>query len=154
MAGLYGFIKRLPSNISSKETSGERVTSTVSINDICIAQGVHSVGPGAVRLGGGDQDSLLWSLCEDDNTGTGRVGLGEDRNRLCDGSEVFGVREPIGACPCLSLSLISDDDIGEGNYLLQLGTEELGDEGCREVEYKGLESKELSIGVIAVDGQY
>jgi hypothetical protein len=77
-------------------------------------------------------------VSDDDETGSRWVRLRQGGDRFSDASEVLRVGLAGGGGPRLSLGLVTDEDVDVGKDLLNLGLEELRDEGCGEVEGEGL----------------
>jgi hypothetical protein len=139
VAGLNGLIDCLARNEGTDETTGECIASTVGINDLVVGEGSDGV-PLRLFLVRRNDNGGLGTLGEDNNTRAGRVGLGESSDVLRDTREVLRVRKAVRSSPRLSLRLVSDEEIGVRDDLLELGTEELSDERRGEVEDEGLAS--------------
>ena len=83
---------------------------------------------------------------EYDNAIAGGVGFWFFSESLGDGGDVLGVRKTVRARPSLGFRLVADDIINIREDFLELSTEELGDEGSREVKDEDLrKSSTLSI---------
>lgn len=141
MSGLNGLLDGLPSNERSEESTRERVTRAVGVDDLLVRQLRYLEHLGGVRFSRGDDDGGVGALGEDDDTGAGGVGFGEDGDRAGDGGDVFGVGEAVGGGVGLGFGLVTEDEVGEGDDALKLSLEELGDEGGREVEGEDLRVK-------------
>jgi hypothetical protein len=131
-------IQALTSDDSTKESTSKRITCAVGIHDLVIREHVDGEDPGLARLVGSDHHGVLRALSEHDDAGEGWVNLGEEGNGARDAGEIFRVSIAVRAGPCLGLGFVADDDVDVWQDLLQLGAEELGDEGCGEVEHEGL----------------
>lgn len=140
VSGLNGLLDGLPSNERSEESTRERVTRAVGVDDLLVRQLRYLEHLGGVRFSRGDDDGGVGALGEDDDTGAGGVGFGEDGDRAGDGGDVFGVGEAVGGGVGLGFGLVTEDEVGEGDDALKLSLEELGDEGGREVEGEDLAS--------------
>jgi len=75
---------------------------------------------------------------EYDDAIAGGVGLWLCSKSLGDGGDVLGIWKTVRARPSLGFCLVTDDIIDIRENLLELSTEELGDEGSREIEDEDL----------------
>ena len=123
---------------STKESTRKRITCAVGIHDLVIRKRVDGEDLGLVRFVGSDHHGVLGALGEHDDAAAGGVVLGEEGNGARDGGEVFGVGVAVRGGPCLGLGFVTDDDVNVWQDLVYLGAEELGHEGCGEVEHEGL----------------
>lgn len=139
MTGLNALVEAFARDERAQETTRERVTSTVGINNFRICQGVDGVNLGLVLLVRCDDNCALRAVRDDDRTRAGGVCLRLRRERLRNRRQVL-VRETRRGRPRLSFTLVADDDVAVRDDLLQLHAEELGNEGCRKVEREDLGS--------------
>ena len=75
---------------------------------------------------------------EHDNTIAGGVGFWLFGESLGDSGDILRVRMAARAGPSLGFGLVADEVVDVGEDLLELGTEELSDEGGRKVKDEDL----------------
>ena len=131
-------IQALTGDETTEESTSKRVPCAVGIHDLVIREHVDGEDLGLARLVGSDHDGVLRALGEHDGAAAGGVGLGEKGNGARDAGEIFGVGVAVCAGPCLGFGFVTDEDVDVWQDLLQLGAEELGDEGGGQVEHEGL----------------
>jgi hypothetical protein len=132
-----GLIQRLALNQASHEAAGEGVTSTVGVVDLLLADGVDGVllDLVAALLG---HNGRLGALGDDSDTRALAVGLGEVGQVLGNGRDVSLGGKTVGTGVCGGLSLVADDVVPVLGGLVQRVLEELGNEGCGQVNNEGL----------------
>lgn len=138
MACQNRLIQVLAGDDSTKESTSKRIARAVGIHDLVIREHVDGEDLGLLRLVGSDHHGVLCTLGEHNGAVAGGVALGEKGNGSRDAGEVFGVGVAVRAGPCFGFGFVADDDVDVWQDLLQLGVEELDDEGCGKVEHEGL----------------
>ena len=132
--GLDARIEALPSNVRTQEPTCERVPRPVRIHDQLVRDRRHPKHPGFARCLPIDDDSRLGALCDHHDARTRGVGFAVPRDALGDLGDIRRVGFEHGLGVFLSFRFVPDDDVCVGKDLLQLGSEEFGDERCGEVE--------------------
>lgn len=118
------------------KSAAEGITGAVAVDNILLLNGDDGVLlDGAVRL---DNNGVVNSLGEDDETLALGVDLGELGNVGGNGLDVLGVGQVVGSGVGLGLTLVTKDNIHVGQDIIQNLGEELGDEGSREVHGEDL----------------
>lgn len=130
-------IEVLPSNVRAQEPTRKGIPSPVRIHDQLAQDRRHPVlldRPSRPV----DENGRLRALGDHDHARAGGVRLAISRDLFRDVGNVGRVGFEDGFGVCLGFGFVPDDDVGVGEDLFQLGVEELEDEGCGEVEDKGL----------------
>lgn len=138
MSGQDGLFGGLAKDERTQESTGKGIPRTVGVNDLVIRKAVDIEGLGLFRLVADNEDGTVGSLCENDNAWSGSIGLGKESDGASDSCEVLDVGVTGRRGPCLSFRLVTDNNVGIRENLLELLGEELGDEGCGDVEDEGL----------------
>ena len=139
MARIDRLLETLTQDEAAQEATREGVASAVRVDDLGIGQRMYSEHLGVVRVVLGHDGRALRAVCDNNRPRACGVRLGLGREGLRDrGGVLAGKASCTG--PRLCLGLVADDDIAVRDDLLQLNTEELGNEGCREVEREDLGS--------------
>ena len=126
----------LPRNVRTQEPTRERVPCPVRIHDQLVRDRRHRIHF-SFRIRLVDEDRRFGALGNHHDART-LVGLGIRRDALGDLRDVGRVGFENGFGVLLGFGFVPDDDVGVGEDLLQLGSEELEDEGRGEVEGQGL----------------
>ena len=138
MTNVNSFIQRLSSRQCTEQSTRKGVSSTVRIGDLFVLESVNTVRLDVIKPAGADSDGWLSTMRNHHNTIPGGVGFWLFGESLGDGGEIFGVGKTVRAGPSLCFGLVTDKIINIGEDFLELGTEELRDEGSGEVEDKNL----------------
>lgn len=138
MPSLNSFVQRLARDERPEESSRKRVPSAVRVHDALARERLHGELLRAVRIISRNEDRGFRALGEDDHTRAGGIRLGRKGEGLGDGFEIGLVRQTDGTGPCLGFGFVADDDVAVRDDLLELCTEELGDEGRRDVKREDL----------------
>lgn len=139
MSSLDTLLERLARNIRTQEPSRESIASAIGIHDLVFLQGVDVEDLLMFRVCSRYYRGVLGTVGDDNNTGAGLVVLREGGNGLCDRYQVFRVGLTCSRCPSLGFSLVSNHNIGVGQDLLKLLSEELSNERRGKVQYEGLD---------------
>ena len=148
MARLDRVVQLAASDERAEEAARKRVTCAVRVDDLAVRERVDGEDLRDRRVVARHDRRALRAVGDDDGAGAGRVRLGLRRERLGDLAEVLLGRAGC-AGPRFGLGLVADDNIAVGDDLLQLDTEELGDEGRGEVE-----NEDLSLGRVSLARDY
>jgi hypothetical protein len=130
-----GRLERLALHDTGDEASGESVSSAVCVVDLVCADGVDLdlLHVNVAALLCADGNGGIDALCDDDCPCALGVLLGALGDALGDLLDILGVE-----AVCLGegggLSLVADQDVDVRQELIERVLEELGDEGCGEVE--------------------
>lgn len=130
LANSDSLVDALARNESAEDTTSKRVTRAVRVNNILHL--LHTVRLGLL-LPLGSHNGRLRPMRNNDGTLVARLVLGVG-NVLRNGREVRGVGELVCLCVGLGLGFVAEDEGGEGEDLVELGGEELGNEGGRDVD--------------------
>jgi len=144
MTNFNGFTQWLPSRQGTEESTCKGIPGTVRIDDLFVLKSIDGVPLGVVKAAGGDGNGFLSAMSEYDNTVACGVGFWLLGKNLGDGRDVLGVGKAVRASPSLSFSLVTDEIVDVGEDFLELSTEELSDEGSREIEDENLGKPPMS----------
>lgn len=139
MSDQHGIFGGLAEDECTQEATGKGVTRAVGVDDLVVRQTVNLEDLGLVRLVAEHEDGVVGTLGKDNNTRSGSISLRQESDGAGDSWQVFGIGVAGGQSPCLSFGLVTDDNIGIREDLLELVGEELGNEGRGKVEDEGLE---------------
>lgn len=131
-------VDALSSDEGTKESTRERVPSTVGVDDLVVRQGMHRVDLGDARA---HDNSAFGAMCDDHSALTGCVGFRKCGNGFRYCFEVLRVGESYCGGPSFGLGFITDNDVTVGEDLRQLLSEELGNEWSGEVDREDLGTK-------------
>lgn len=120
----------------SEETTGEGITSTVGVNNICGVDLPDRVGLDGV-LGTFCDNGGLGSLGDNDVTGPGGVDLGKIGKLLCNLGNICDA-PVVGLRVCESLGLVTDEVVKVWDNLIHGILEELAKERSGEIHGKDL----------------
>ena len=129
VTGLDTFFQGFPQDEAAQKTTCKGITRGIRVDDVFVLHRWNRDHPWAIGLVRVHQDRRLSTLRDDDDARARGVGFRESRDRLCDVGRLAVLRQPVGAGPRRGLALVSDEDVTVGEDLLQLHSEELGDEG-------------------------
>jgi len=138
VTNLDSFVQRLSSRQRTEQSTRKGISGTVRIGDLFVLESVDSVRLDVTRTAGADSDCWLSTMGKHDNTIPGGVGFWLFGESLGDGGEILGVGETVRAGPSLCFGLVTDKIVNIGKDFLELGAEELRNEGSREVEDENL----------------
>ena len=145
LAHVNGLLEALALHNSGTQPTGERITGTVGIMDLLLGDFVNGVlldlntACGRDSSHGGES-----SLCNDHDTGALSV-------LLLKGSELLGDFGDVSQTPAVALRVsegfgfVANKIVDVGDDAVELVFEELGDEGCREVEDENLAGRARSV---------
>lgn len=131
-------IEALPSDIRTQESTRERIPRAVRIHDRLTRDRRHPKHPSRPRVRPVDENGRFGSLRDHDDARTLGVSLVVRRDALGDLRNIGRVGFEDGFGVFLGFGFVPDDDVGVGEDLLELGIEELEDEGSGEVKEKSL----------------
>ena len=138
VARLDALLDGLAEDEPTEEAAGEGVAGTVGVDDLRVGEGRDGEDGGRVERVAADDRRGLGAVRDDDGARAGGVRLGERGEGARDAGEVGLVREARRGGVRLGLGFVPDDDVAVGEDLLELGGEELGDEGRGEVQDEDL----------------
>jgi hypothetical protein len=165
VARLNSLLNALTERTGAQESTSEGVSGAVGVDDLGRLEGVDGEGLG--RGGGGlGNDGRGGSLGDDDDAGGELVVLGKGGELGGDGGDVLSLQARrngkeesvnlrgewrkrqernatyvpvVSSGVSLGLGLVTDEDVNVGKDLVNLGLEELGNEGGGEVHGEGLQ---------------
>ena len=133
------------SNVRSQKATSEGVAGGVGVHDLVVSQHMHREGLHALECIRGHEDRRLRTLCDDDDTWTGRL-FGEGGECFDHRMQVLGVRNPRRGRPRFRFALVSYDDITERKCLRERTAKELSNKWRRDVQCEYLDRKVLAFG--------
>lgn len=144
LAKIDGSLKRLASNKTANKATGKSITSTVGVNNLRSVNGTNgeTLGGGlgtSLKLVSSDNNGVIKTLGDDNNTRASSVSLGENSNGLGNSLNIGGldiVRLSVGK----SLRLVTNKVVPVGGSLVKGLLEELRKERSRQVHGEDLVS--------------
>lgn len=138
VTSLNTLLEALARDECANESTRERITCTIRVDDLRITKSMHREDLRCVGCITRNNDGALRALGDDCDTRARCIVLGRCGEGTGDGRDIVDAGKTDGASVCCGLGLVADDDVGVGKHLLKLDLEELRDEGSGEVQYKGL----------------
>mmetsp|Transcript_37552 Transcript_37552/g.79195 ORF Transcript_37552/g.79195 Transcript_37552/m.79195 type:complete len:365 (-) Transcript_37552:29-1123(-) len=133
MSGLHTRTNLLLSQKSRKESTHERISGTIGIHELFLRQRLDGV---FLDLSIARHDRRRRSLREDHRTRPGAILLGRSGNFQCHLLQILAQAVLLSVRG--GLALVAEEVIGIFQGRGDLVSEEIDDEGCREVEAEGL----------------